>query len=241
MTLKIQKRYILFIFFFIVTPSQSQLITEINDYVDSQIGIQNSYLFNGKTYSNNYRVRTNKSQFLIENSNYSIGKITTQEITFKDLELQYDLFSQELIIKPDSKTSLYSIVIDSTKLERFEIDNMVFYNLRNLEVPNGYYELALDKPNFKLYIKHKKTKRRLLDKKTVYYEFNPKYEYFLYNNQNFISINSKKECLAVLPNYKKEIKDFFSKNNSIKNTNEKEFMKKLVIYFNTLKNTTNEK
>lgn len=241
MTLKIQKRYILFIFFFIVTPSQSQLITEINDYVDSQIGIQNSYLFNGKTYSNNYRVRTNKSQFLIENSNYSIGKITTQGITFKDLELQYDLFSQELIIKPDSKTSLYGIVIDSTKLERFEIDNMVFYNLRNLEAPNGYYELALDKPNFKLYIKHKKTKRRLLDKKTVYYEFNPKYEYFLYNNQNFISINSKKECLAVLTNYKKEIKDFFSKNNSIKNTNEKEFMKKLVIYFNTLKNTTNEK
>lgn len=239
--MKIKKKYLIPLFFLIAIPSQSQLVTSIKDYVDAQIGIENSYLFNGKTYSNNYRVLSKKNQFLNENISYSKGNITTQQITFKNLELQYDLFSQELIIKPDSETSLFGIIVDTTKLDRFELDNMVFINIKNQKEFNGFYELASDKSNFKLFIKHKKTKRKLLDKKTIHYEFDNKYEYVLHDNQNFRTINSKKECLQILPDSKKEIKNFYSKNNYTYKTNQREFMKRLVDYLNTLKDSRNEK
>lgn len=241
MTLKINKKYFFFLFFIIAIPSKSQTITEINEFVERQIGIQNSYLFNGKTYSNNYRVLSKKNQFLNENSNYSYGTIRTEHITFKNVELQYDLFSQELIIKPDSKSSLFGIIIDTTKLEHFELDNMVFYNIKNHVDHNGFYELAVDKPHFKLYIKHKKTKRKLLDKKSIHFEFDSKYEYVLFDNQNFTTISSKKDCLLLLPNFKKEIKSFYATNNYLKKNNERTFMKKLADYLNTLKESTNEK
>ena len=49
--MKNKKRHILFLLFISSISIYSQTSEELNNYVQSQIGIQNSHLFNGETYS----------------------------------------------------------------------------------------------------------------------------------------------------------------------------------------------
>ncbi|WP_130735977.1 hypothetical protein [Flavobacterium sp. J27] len=240
--MKILKEYLFFIFFLTTITLKGQSIKEINTYVDSEIGIQNSYVFNGKIYINPYKVLSKKNQFLNYNTNYTKGSVTIQNITFKELELQYDLYSQEIIVKPDSKTSLYGIVADTSKIERFTIYDLTFVNLKNTGTQNlnGYYELSVDKA-IPLYIKHKTNRYKLLDKNSVHFEFEPKYEYYIFNNDTYINVASKKDLIKIFPYFKKELKLFYSKNIYLEKNEPREFMRKLILYTNKLKDVINEK
>jgi len=235
------KRFNLFLFLFISIQSHSQLVSEINNYVDSKIGIQNSYLFNGKTYSNNYRVLSKKNQFLNENTSYTIGSITCQQISFNSVELLYDVFSQELIIKPDSKTSLFGIVIDTSKLDGFKMYDKTFINIKKQNEIRGFFELSIDKSFLKLLIKHNKKRQKLLDKNSIYFEFENDYDFVLFHKNKYIEVNSKKDFLQTFPNFKKNIKEFYAKNHLLEKNDKKEFMKKIVLYLNILNNSDNEK
>lgn len=235
------KRFNLFLFLFISIQSHSQLVSEISDYVDSQIGIQNSYLFNGKTYSNNYRVLSKKNQFLNESTSYTIGSITCQQISFNSVELLYDVFSQELIIKPDSKTSLFGIVIDTSKLDGFKMYDKTFINIKKQGEISGFFELSIDKPFLKLLIKHNKKRQKLLDRNSIHFEFESNYDFVLFHKNKYVEANSKKDFLKIFPIFKKGIKEFYAKNHLLEKNDKKEFMKKIVLYLNILNDSDNEK
>lgn len=240
--MKVTKRVFLILFFLVSIQSKSQSLNSIFDYFDSQVSPQNSHLFNGRLYINSYLVLNSKNQFLKANKNYTIGNITIENITFNQIELQYDLFSQELIVKPDPKTSLYGVIVDSTKLTHFTMYGLHFVNLKSTENSSlqGIYELSIDKP-IALLIKHKARRFKKLDKNSIHYEFEPKYDYYIAYNNNYITVHSKKDCIKLFPEFKKEIKNFSSENAYIEKNDPKEFMKKLVLYINTLKVVINEK
>ncbi|CAM3842415.1 MULTISPECIES: hypothetical protein [Flavobacterium] len=232
--MKNKKRLILFLLFISSISIYSQTSEELNNYVQSQIGIQNSHLFNGKTYSNNYRVLSTKNQFLNESLNYSKGVIVTQGILFNDLELKYDVFNQELIIKPDPETSHLGIIIDTTQLNSFKLFDTTFINLKSGSIDNGFYESAIDLPKIKLFIKHRKNKIKKLDKKTIHYEFENKYEYVLYTDFDYKLADTKENWIKIYPDFKKEIKKFYSSNKTLEKLDKTAFMKKLTFYINTL-------
>ena len=234
--MKVTKRVLLILFFLVSIQSKSQSLNSIFDYFESQVSPQNSHLFNGRLYINSYLVLNSKNQFLKANKNYTIGNITIENITFNQIELQYDLFSQELIVKPDPKTSLYGVIVDSTKLTHFTMYGLHFVNLKSTENSS----LSIDKP-IALLIKHKARRFKKLDKNSIHYEFEPKYDYYIAYNNNYITVHSKKDCIKLFPEFKKEIKNFSSENAYIEKNAPKEFMKKLVLYINTLKVVINEK
>lgn len=232
--MKNNKRLLLFILFFYSLFIHSQSSEELNNYVQSKTGIQNSLLFNGITYTNNYRVLSTKNQFLNESLAYSKGTIFTEGISFTDLEIKYDVFSQEIVIKPDPETSHLGIIINSSKLDGFKLFNKTFINIRNDSIVKGYYELAVELSFLKLLIKHKKDKIRKLNEKTIHYEFENKYEYAIINDNKYFIVNSKKNWIEIYPKFKKEIKKFYSSNKSLEKKEEIVFMKKLAQYINNL-------
>ena len=240
--MKATKRVLLILFFLVSIQSISQSLNSISDYFDTQVSHQNSHLYNGRLYINSYLVLNSKNQFLKTNKNYTKGSITIENITFNEIELQYDLFSQELIVKPDPKTSLYGVIVDSTKLTHFTMYGLHFVNLKNVVTHSlqGIYELSIDKP-ISLLVKHKAKRFKILDKNLIHYEFEPTYNYYLVYNNNYIPVNSKKDCIKIFPNFKKEVKNFYSENAYTEKNDPKEFMKKLVLYINTLKEVVNEK
>lgn len=232
--MKNNKRLLLFILFFYSLFIHSQSSEELNNHVQFKIGIQNSLLFNGITYTNNYRVLSTKNQFLNESLAYSKGTIFTEGISFTDLEIKYDVFSQEIVIKPDPETSHLGIIINSSKLDGFKLFNKTFINIRNDSIVKGYYELAVELSFLKLLIKHKKDKIRKLNEKTIHYEFENKYEYAIINDNKYFIVNSKKNWIEIYPKFKKEIKQFYSSNKSLEKKEEIVFMKKLAQYINNL-------
>lgn len=215
----------------------SQNSNELSDYLHSKTGVQNSHLFNGSPYSNEFRVLSKKNQFLSNSLDYTKGSVTTADnITFNHLDLRYDLFNQQLIIKPDQTTSHLGIIIDSVKIKQFTLYNHTFVNIKDYSKASGFCELAVDFPFFKLFIKHQKNKFKFIDGTLIHYEFENLYYYFIQKETNYYPINSKKEIIRLFPELKKDINLFYKQNQILERTNKYDFIKKLSIHIHSLTN-----
>ena len=208
--MKKNKLHHLLLFIILFTSTiYGQNIDSIYELHDSIIGTQNSHLFNGKIHTNVFRVLSNKNQFFNESVDYITGNITIDDISFTDVQLKYDVYSDELIIKPNFEITQFGIVIDPTKVNHFKLLNKNFIYLEK----EGYYELITKNENYKFLIKHKKIILKKLEKEYVFYEFKNDYSYYCYYNNNLITLKSKKDFTKTFPNHKEKIESFYSQYN----------------------------
>jgi hypothetical protein len=223
-------KYIRFLLFLTISTLEvySQDYHEIVNYHDSIVGKQNSFLFNGKIYTNLYRVKTNKNQYYGENIEYINGSLTTEGLCFNNLELKYDLFSQELIIKPFYKSTYVGVIIDKAKLDNFTLLGKKFVNIKNYSSDiNGYYEIITDTKKIKFFIKHKKKQFEKLDEARPFYEFENYYNHVCFFQNHYSIIKNKKDFFKIFPGFKKEINKFYLENKFLFKENRYEFIKKI--------------
>ena len=83
-----------------------------------------------------------------------------------------------------------------------------------------------------LYIKYYKEKKKNNKEEVDLIEFIPKHEFILLKENKFQPINDKKEILAVFPNSKRKINDFYLLYRNLKKENTPLFMKNLLKYIN---------
>ena len=124
--------------------------------------------------------------------------------------MKYDLYEDNILVKSHN-----ALLLDQNRIDSFKIDKKKFIKIDNI-VGNdfemfGFYEIVLKTSLFSFFKKHRKTRKKLVNNKTVYYEFNSENEYYLLRDRIYTKVRRKEDILKVFPKYKKEINNNLKK------------------------------
>lgn len=215
-----------------VTSNNSLFSQEVDIVVENTTS---SNLYNGLAFVDSYRVLTEKNRFLNNELGYKKGSVNLNHYLYKNIDLKYDLYKDELILKPLNGSGYLGILIDKEKIINFSIEDQHFINIDYLNPNNskkfasGFYELKYKGKSVILLVKYKKEIKELLTNTTIHYEYNLFTEIVITLDSNFYKINNKKDLIAIFPKFKKEIHSFFRNNDDLKKANSGSFYKKLFI------------
>ncbi|WP_442796368.1 hypothetical protein [Pelobium manganitolerans] len=186
-------------------PSQSQTISDssfvaavkkhiVNNYV-SQLGSE-APIYNGKRYLPDRRLDGNGHAFFID-TEYTKGSVVYNGYLFKDVDLQYDLVHDQLVLLNFDKFS--GIILKQTYVDSFNLRGHTFVNIRPTNtkrqaIQAGYFELLY---SGKTNLLAKRTKT--IVETTNQYEVKRLVEqqefYYVHKNDNYIPIRNKKDLL----------------------------------------------
>jgi hypothetical protein len=108
-----------------------------------------------------------------------------------------------------------------SKVENFKINEVYFTKLSiDLSKNNvGFYAVLFEDDYLKTYKKYKKNRKEHLDDGYVYNVFKMDIDYYLFYNNEYFIINSKKDFIKLFPKYRKEIVAFTNENRSLRKSN----------------------
>lgn len=179
------------------------------NWFDNIIGIENTGLSNGLVYKEKYRSRNEKHKFFLS-SKFLIGNINYENEHYFGIAIKYDLYEDEILVKVNN-----DIQLSKDKISSFQINEHQFIKI-NDDISKkinqeDFYEILLNSPLFKVYIKHKKKKVERIGDKSTYYEFLDDNEYHLFYENNYHTINKRKDLIKIFPEYQNEINKYSNK------------------------------
>lgn len=208
----------------------------VYNWFDKTIGKENLAVNNGKLEINYDRTLNNQNRYLTSN-NYTIGSLNYDNQDYFNVNLKYDIFKDELILRPDGESDYISINLIKERIKNFKIYDRNFINLDNILPSNflgGYYEENLLGKSFVFYVKHYKQNRELVNDNGVFVEYFYENKYIIFYKNKFNTINNKSEIVKLFPNQKTNINDFYNLNKYLKKENQLKFMENLMKYINKL-------
>lgn len=218
------------------SQSNTQTNNTIYDWYDSKIGRENLDLNNGRIFLNNDNPVTNNSRFF--NDTFVYGSIKYNNQNYNNIFLNYDTFEDNIMTKVNGENDKTTIILIKQKIESFSYLNKNFinfdyYDLNKVSNMNGFYEEKMINTTFTLYIKHTKNSvdKIIVDK--IFHEFIPKSTYFLKYENKYYNINSKRNIIALFPENKKSINEFYSNNRTIEEFDKTKFLEQLFISLNS--------
>lgn len=185
---------------------------------DKLVGLQNTSLYQGRLYTENYRTINELKQFF-KTTEFLQGDIWYKGQPYFNQLLKYDVYKDELLLKLEGNGN--TLKLSKKDIDSFRIEKHQFINIKpTVERPFGFYEVLLQDDIFELYAKHSKNIIVRKDKKTVYYEFKEtKTKYLLLYRGEYHDLSSKKDMTRVFPNHKKYINKLYR---GVKKTNSKD-------------------
>lgn len=185
-------------------------------WFDTNVGIENTTIYQGVEYEEKNNPLNDQHSFFKENQ-YVNGSILYKGEYFFNIKMKYDLYDQELIVLFD-KENRNSITIQLFKksIDEFYLHNTRFKKLKINDTPD-FYEEAFKSNSLKLYIRNRKTKKEIQYRGkliNVYRESN--FQYFIYYNNLYNEINSRKNIISIFPKQKQLINSFFKDNRSLR-------------------------
>ncbi|MCL6273199.1 hypothetical protein M3P19_04220 [Muricauda sp. 2012CJ35-5] len=200
----------------IFVSSYGQDSQEIDYYnlFDKAVGIENTDLYQGEIYTEQYRTINENTQYF-RSRDFLKGSLCYEGKCYYDLDLKYDVFSDEVLLKLITKAGGGTLKLFKDKLDSFTIDGVDYIKLdrSNADGLNlyGYYSIAYVSPRYTLYTKYTKKSFDRKDRSSLYYEFldGPSEHVLLYQGKYHI-VNTKKDNIMVFPELKKEIDKFYN-------------------------------
>lgn len=228
MQLQIQKTFFFiwgqFLFsFFIFVQAQEPSYHEIFDEI---IGTTNSGVYYGTDYVEQYRVIGNKHKFFSK-PNFISGSMVYFGQPYHNLDLKYDLFDQQLLVRHTGIIGSPVVKLIKTKIDNFTIDTHYFEYIHidvsaNSEAESGFYEV-LQKNNFFTFLKkHKKGILRKSNEKTVYHEFFDKNVYFIKYKGDYYKIKKQKDISEIFQEHKRALKAIYNDYEHLKKSDQEE-------------------
>ena len=226
---------VLFGLFLNIYTTQSQTNDDIIVYnwFDKNLGLESLDFKNGLAHLNFDKTATNQNRYLTDE--FKKGSINYNEQIYFDLFLKYDIYSDELVLRPYDEANTTKINLIKDNIKSFIIGNEKFTNLKELNTSifkGGYYEEVLIKNNITLYIKYYKEKKKSTKDEINLIDYVPKYEFILFKENKYNLISKKKEIITLFPDNKRKINDFYLMNRDLRKENPSLFMKNLIRYIN---------
>lgn len=226
---------VLFGLFLNIYTTQSQTNDDIIVYnwFDKNLGLESLDFKNGLAHLNFDKTATNQNRYLTDE--FKKGSINYNEQIYFDLFLKYDIYSDELVLRPYDEANTTKINLIKDNIKSFIIGNEKFTNVKELNTSifkGGYYEEVLIKNNITLYIKYYKEKKKSTKDEINLIDYVPKYEFILFKENKYNLISEKKEIITLFPDDKRKINDFYLMNRDLRKENPSLFMKNLIRYIN---------
>jgi hypothetical protein len=176
----------------------------------TQDTVDKHMLLNGRIWRNQYSKVTGDQFFMTDR--YIKGSVTFNGRTFKNLDLKYDIYNDELILSIES----YPVIFmnkEMTDSFSIEFGNMT-YNIINagtdtLNVLKGYVNVLYNGPSA-LYVKYIKKIQPLADE-GKYDLFYQEHLVYLRKGAGIIPVTGKKKLMNLLDDKKKEIRSYLKK------------------------------
>jgi hypothetical protein len=191
-------------------------------------------LFNGRVWRNLY-YKVREDQFLYSKA-YLPGSVSIGGTTFSNVNLLYDIYSDEIITHTPNGSFLqlnkegvdsFSIVFENRRRSFFktEVDSIKGYN--------GYLNI-LYQGRINLYVKYKKEIELLaVDRK--YDEFYQTHKVFMVKDSSINQIAGRRDFLLLLGDEKAALKSFIKKNRLVITIKKPESLVPVVRYYDSLK------
>lgn len=219
-----------------IATSKAQNNAAYYSWLDTAVGIENTALFNGVEYIEKYRTINSNHPFL-DAPGFLPGAVIYDGQAYYDLALKYQVYDDLLLLKIEraGQTAIFQLI--SENIEAFSLNGRSFVHIKEAseDVSTGFYEVINETNGAVLLKKHLMRKRDRFDKTSTYYEFSKdRSNYLLKSNNQYYSINSKREVQDLFPEAKKEINTYYTENRMLQKQNEDTFMKSLFLKFNSI-------
>ncbi|SNR15390.1 hypothetical protein [Tenacibaculum jejuense] len=198
--------FFLFVFLLCYTVKSQNLDHSLYKKFDQIIGVKNTPLSYGAIYLEKYRVlnKTNHN-FLLDNG-FQKGNIKYRNQNFYDVDLKYDIVDDFIVVRIKDQNQIISIIPEKSLIQNFELHQLNFKNAGNL----GFLEEMVNTDNYSLYKKHQKDVIENKEKNYLRHQFKKRSDqYFLFYQNEYYEINSKKDFIRIFPNQKKAINHFY--------------------------------
>lgn len=193
-------------------------------WFDNLINAKNSNLINGVFHSEKYETKEGHDQYYLTRD-FLIGDLVYDNQAYFNVNLLYDLYSDDLILGFYENDLLLTIQLIKDKVDSFSMNNKSFTRLMDQESGiSGFYEVLVKTGELTLYNKHLKRRFRYIDDQQVYYKFKKKTNYLVHYQNDYKEIHTKKDVSKLFPEKKTFINDFFSSNNYLLNSDKDKFM-----------------
>ena len=233
----IQKICVPLLLLFLSYDMSSQHTPDTNLYAafDNSVGVKNLGINNGTIHINNYKAINSTHRYFQEDKYYP-GNVEYDGQPYLGLNLKYDIFKDILIAKIYGIGNSLGINLITEKTESFTIDGKKFVNLNfnQNKVPDfvkGYYEKFSDGGKLSLYIKYHKDAIEILED-VVYYKFEGKINFVIGYNNTFYKIDTQRDAEKALPDYEKQIGEYYQMNHDLEKSDKIQFMKDMIKYLN---------
>lgn len=205
---------------------------EIYNWFDKNVGIESLDIKNGPAHLN-FDKTVDKQNRYYGSDEFKKGMVNYNNQNYFDLFFKYDIYNDELVLRPYDEANTTKINLIKDNVSSFTIGNEKFVNLKNLNLSNlkdGYYEETVLKNDFILYTKYKKDKKKNIKEELNLIEYIPRNEFVLFKDNKFNLVNDKKEIIALFPESKRKINDFYQLYRDLRKENTSLFMKNLMKY-----------
>lgn len=217
------------LFCYSTQAQQTQIQKGQSDHLswfDEQVGLENTALYEGIIYREKYRTINDRVKFF-QSSQWQNGSVIYSGQLFTDLQLKYDVFEDQLLIKQLDRLGGGAMFLFKDKVSSFVIEGTQFVNIIDPNIDkslNGYLELLWSN-DIRLFAKHRKDDFVRKDRRAPYYEFiDRKKEYLLQIGNDHFPINNKRDIQLLFPVLKKEVDSFYQKNKRLRSRDLDAFM-----------------
>ncbi len=191
---------------------------------DKIIGPNNTKLSYGVIYKEKYRKKHRDNHNFYQDDSFKRGSIIYRGQVFNNIELKYELVDDFLVIQLSNNNQITSIIPEKSLVQKFSIENKKFINSSSF----GFLEELLIKEEFSVLKKHRKLSKENRDADYRYHTFKKQEGYILFYNDNYFSIDSKRDFVKLFPNSKKQISKFYKDNKFLIKNDYKTFVAKLI-------------
>jgi hypothetical protein len=165
------------------------------------------------------------------------GEVFYDNEAYSQVSLLYDLETDQLVAEHyDQDGLLGMIIIPKTRVQEFRLMGYRFVHLRNDLVPAGYYRVLFEGTQLSLYQKYRKQKQDIITNGELRTEFPEKVQFYVFKNQRFYPVGSKRALLNVLEDEKRALREFAARNKFEFSSADKEIaLMRMVSYYEQLK------
>lgn len=172
----------------------------------------NDVLLNGRIWGNRHSKVTGDPYF--NSDSYLKGSVVFKGQNFGNLDLKYDIYSDELVYRPESHPVIFlnKEMVDSFEVSAYDI-NTGFRDYRFFNAgtaprsgPAGYINLLYSGPT-SLLVKYAKKIQPLADQ-GIYDLFHQELKIFLRKDTTIIPVASRKQFMSLMGDKKEEIREY---------------------------------
>ncbi len=199
-------------------------------WFDNIIGQTNSGIFKGVAYDESFNVINERHQFF-KDSDFLLGSMIYDRQPYFELELKYDVYHDNLLIRNEDMMALSVMIFDKDKITDFNIDGHKFENLSLAKTKvrlSGFFEVLLKTDSIALYKKYQNKLFTRTDEKIAYHEFKEMHVYYIHYDNKYYKLKNAKDLNAIFPKLKNALKDIRSLHESMRKSDSDTYMKSIL-------------